>query len=75
VAEFGVETVLTALPVFLAQSSTLCLQISYFLPSALREIEISTAEALVEGEKTGGQGERGEQTQHGFPPTASGFIA
>ena len=46
VAEFGVETILTVLSVFFAQASTPCLQISYSLPSALHEMEISTAEAL-----------------------------
>ena len=47
-AELGVETILTVLPVRCAQASTPCLQISYSLPSALHEIEISTAKALVD---------------------------
>ena len=47
-AELGVETILTVLPVFFAQASVPCLQISYSWPSALHEMEISTAQALVD---------------------------
>ena len=50
-AELGVETILTLLPVCFAQASTPCLQISYSWPNALQEIEIDTIARHVEADQ------------------------